>query len=76
MTYQIYNAHTSPIFKDLGLLKLNDIIFVHTVAFVYKSLNQQLLTENDFHLLLHTFNTRGAQQLLRIPYYRTKFNRL
>ncbi len=34
ITYQSYNAHTSPIFKELGLLKLNDILFIHTVKFI------------------------------------------
>ena len=34
-----YNAHTEPIFKELGLLKLDDLLKLNTLKFYYKLIN-------------------------------------
>ena len=42
---ETYNAHTEPLFKSLGLLKLNDIFKSHIFKFYF----------NYYHNLLPTF---------------------
>jgi len=71
MSYKAYNDHTSQIFKELSLLKLKDIFFLQTSLFVYKSVNCLIPSENDFHVIRHSFNTRGVHETLRLPQCRT-----
>lgn len=67
--------HTAPLFRDLQLLKLHDIISYQTLIFVYKSLNiydidcgfQQFVpinvqTRNANDLVIPLFKTSHAQQ--------------
>ena len=71
ITYRSYNDHTAPIFKELHLLKLPDIMFLHTSIFVYKSINGLIPLSNDFHRISHSINTRGVNETLRLPQCRT-----
>ena len=62
ITCSKYNAHTSPIFKDLSLLKLDDIFKLSLLKFHYKLVNNLLPTyfPGMFVLnnLTHTYGTR------------------
>ena len=42
ITVSKYNAHTEPIFKELNLLKVKDILFVQEMKFYYKYLHNDL----------------------------------
>ncbi len=37
-----YNAHTEPLFKELKLLKVTDILRLHELKFYYKYKNNKL----------------------------------
>ena len=39
-----YNSHTEPIFKSLGLLKLNDIFYINQLKFYFKMVHKTLPT--------------------------------
>ena len=69
MTYNHRFAHTDPLFKNLNLLKLHDIISMQTYFFVYKSLNHQSIISN-FHYMQTNQNTRRPNTL-RLPQCRT-----
>ena len=58
MCCQRYNAHTEPLFKELRLLKLQDLLKLNTLKFYYKLINgnipeyfksYHLLTQRDIH---------------------------
>ena len=68
-----FNAHTDPIFKDLGILKFNDILLVQLGQFMYcknsflpPRANDNFSRSNQFH----SYNTRNSQAY-RLPYWRT-----
>ena len=66
-----YNAHTEPIFKQTGLLKLEDI-FNHTVLkFYYKFKKNKLphYLQNMFHESEppHSYNTRNRSAIRPVP---------
>ena len=42
VTNSIYNAHTEPLFRDLHLLKINDIFDIQCMTFWYKLSNDTL----------------------------------
>ena len=42
ITCSKYNAHTDPLFKKLGLLKVEDIFKISKIKFYYRFLNQTL----------------------------------
>ena len=66
-----YNAHTEPIFKSLGLLKISDILRVIEYKLMYK-LDNQLLPQNFLtgmfitNANIHNYNTRHAYEF-RLP---------
>lgn len=69
ITCSKYNAHTTPIFKNLGLLKINDILNLHLFKFYYKYVNNNLpVYLQSFDLLqrsdIHSHNTRFSGQLV------------
>jgi len=71
-----YLAHTSPIFKDLAILKLSDINLYSAVFFIYKCKHNylplvcnQFLTANDI-VDDSTYNVRTVNEYL-IPFSRT-----
>jgi hypothetical protein len=58
-----YNAHTEPIFKNLNLLKLEDIFKLNMLKFYYKLINDKLPDHfTNFNLIqfntIHTYDTR------------------
>ena len=62
-------AHTHPIFRDLKVLKISDIIAYQTLSFVYKSLNLYKVN-NGFKLNTHNISTRRINDLM-IPLCKT-----
>ena len=72
-----FNAHTEPIFKDLGILKFNDIHLLQLGQFMYSCKNSFLPPKfnNNFSQSnqFHSYNTRNSQAY-RLPYCRTNTN--
>ena len=72
-----FNAHTDPIFKDLGILKFNDIHLLQLGQFMYSCknsflpprFNSNFSQNNQFHF----YNTRNSQAY-RLSYCRTNTN--
>ena len=60
-----FNAHTEPIFKDLGILKFNDIHLLQLGQFMYSCKNSFLPPKfnNSFSQInqFHSYNTRNSQ---------------
>ena len=60
-----FNAHTEPIFKDLGILKLSDIHLLQLDQFMYSCKNSFLPPKfnNNFSQSnqFHSYNTRNSQ---------------
>ena len=60
-----FNAHTEPIFKDLGILKFNDIHLLQLGQFMYSCKNSFLPPRfnNNFSQSnqFHSYNTRNSQ---------------
>ena len=71
MTQNPYRQHTSPIFKQLSLLKMQDILYQQTGLFVYKSIHELHPVDTGYQVISHTIATRGANETLRIPQCRT-----
>ena len=71
-----FDAHTDPIFKELKILKLDDIYLFHLGKFMYLFQNN-LLPRPFGNLILrtnqvHTYNTRSSNQnLFYVPFCRT-----
>ena len=69
-----FNAHTDPIFKDLGILKFNDIHLLQLGQFIYSCKNSflPLRFNNNFSQSnqFHSYNTRNSLAY-RLPYCRT-----
>ena len=69
-----FNAHTGPIFKDLGILKFYDIHLPHLGQFMHSCKNYFLSARfnnnssqsNQFH----SYNRKNFQAY-RLPYFRT-----
>lgn len=61
ITFSKYNAHTNPLFNDMKILKLNDLIAVENCLFLSKCLNKTLpdIFDNFFTLSTetHSYNT-------------------
>jgi hypothetical protein len=62
ITFSRYDEHTSPLFKNLGLLKLFDIIKMSNLLFMHDFYTNRLPTVfNDFFFFIsdkHTYSTR------------------
>ena len=69
-----FDAHTNPIFKDLGILEFNDIHLLQLGHFMYSCKNSFLPPRfnNNFSQSnqFHSYNTRNSQAY-RLPYCRT-----
>ena len=67
ITFSHFQSHTSPIFKKLNLLKLSDIVKLHTILFMHQYYNDRLPKAfNDFFCLVkhkHRYNTRLASKI-------------
>lgn len=66
MSFRHSYEHTNPLFTNLKLLKLNEIIHLQTMLFVYKSLNSCPLNLN-----FHFVRSHNRHDNLRIPLCRT-----
>ena len=66
MTFANYDSHSSPIFRQLELLKINDLVFIHTALFMQQYYSKQLpeTFDNLFQPLSckHNYNTRLASK--------------
>ena len=76
ITFSHFQSHTSPIFKKLNLLKLSDIVKLHTILFMHQYYNDRLPKAfNDFFSLVkhkHRYNTRHASKITyTLPLIRT-----
>ena len=75
MTYSSYTAPSTPLFKQLNLLQLNDIFKLRMATSTYYNLhNNQTNTTDNLQLnAQHSYMTRSQQQgNLFIPYRRTR----
>ncbi len=77
---QCYDEHTSPLFKNLGLLKLFDIIRMSNLLFMHDFYKKKLPTVfNDFFLPIcdsHKFGTRLAIKISYcMPIVRTNYGK-
>ena len=74
LTFSDYHEHTSPIFKSLKVLKLQDIIKFSILKLIYFYFNDQLplQVKNIFikNESVNPYNTRGGK-LLFIPHINT-----
>ena len=80
MTFSEFRAHSDPIFHDLGLLKLPDIIFLHNALFMYDFYSDCLPSVfNCFFLQvnrIHQYNTRlAAKRSYYLPRIRTNYGK-
>ena len=84
ITFSSYNEHSSPLFKDLNVVKLSDIITFQLAVFMYKFHNNLLPPVFDPYFnsvgMLHNYNTRLSSKMTYvIPKVRTnygKFNKI
>ena len=71
MTNSKYNAQTEPLFKQLGLLKVNDIFDVQCLKFWYKFVNKKLTNYFrdmfKYNYELHDIVTRSHDRLHLYP---------
>ena len=62
-----YNAHTAPLFKELNLIRLNDIIFINELKFYHKlkhnCLPLYMQTFENYAYEFHNYNTRNRLKL-------------
>ena len=73
ITCSKFNAHTDPLFKHMGLLKVEDIFMIAKIKFYFKYLNKVLPTNlQNLPLLLnmniHPHNTRQSGNLFMHRY--------
>ena len=73
ITFSRFDDHTSPLFKQLYLLKFVDLIYFHTALFMYQSHSNILPTVfNDFFSPVskrHKYNTRLASQSFSLSHF-------
>ena len=72
MTFSDRNAASDPIFKELNILKLEDLISTKNVIFVHKTLNNNAPSHfkdyYDLHVPTHNYNTvNNAASTYSIP---------
>ena len=78
ITFPSFFEHTSPLFKDLNVIKLFDKVTVHTAVFMYKFKNQLLPTNFSVFLTsiieTHNYNTRlSSRMTFALPKTRTNY---
>ena len=75
-----FDAHTTPLFAKLNLLKLQDIITLYIVCFMYNYSNSNIPNAfNSFFTAVnksHTYNTRlASKSSLVFPKVRTNYGK-
>ena len=78
ITFSNFQAHTTPLFKNLGILKLLDIVNLYTALLLHQFHNGILPNQfNDFFVLVrnhHHYNTRLASKTsFTLPTPRTNY---
>ena len=69
-----YYDHTDPLYKSLGVLKINDIFVLESLKFVHCQLHTQQIFSFTRVLDVHNVNTRSRNQL-RPSFPRTELQR-
>lgn len=71
-----YYAHTNPIFKELQIMKLDDIYKAESLKFVYDCINSNVKSAISFKAVrnVHNFNIR-TKTLLRPPKPKTELDK-
>ena len=66
------DAHTTPLFKELNVLKLHDICKLCCLNFVYKSLNNLIFSPITFRIReFRGYNIRHPAELI-VPFHRSR----
>ena len=66
------DVHTSPLFKELNILKIDDVCNLCCLTFVYKSLNNLIFSPITFTIReLRVYNIRNPVELI-VPFYRSR----
>ena len=78
ITFSSYNEHSSPLFKDLNVVKLFDIITFQLAVFMYKFHNNLLPPVFDSYFnsvrMIHNYNTRLSSKMsYAIPKVRANY---
>ena len=77
MTFSQFDAHSSPLFKSLYILKFPDLVTLHTSIFMHKSNNNMLPSAfTNFFTpvnIIHTYNTRLASKSYALTKTRTNY---
>ena len=81
MTFSKYDDHTSPLFKNLNILKFSGITYYHNSLFLFKFHSNMLPTAfKEFFVLTstrHKYNTRlASSSSYYIPPVRTNYGKL
>ena len=70
ITFSSYNEHSSPLFKDLNVVKLSDIVTFQLAVFMYKFHNNLLPPVFDPYFnsvrMLHNYNTRLSSKMVYV----------
>ena len=74
-----YNAHTNPLFRNLNILKVDDICTLHDYKFCFKVMNKMvpeyfINISNSIGTFIHDHETRHAADM-RLPAVRHEFAR-
>ena len=75
LTDSAYYAHSDPLFKQLKLLKLNDLFKFHCQIFMHKTMNLNYYPRYRQRIIalqsVHSYNTRNTT--LKTPFCRSDF---
>ena len=80
MTFSKFDEHSSPLFKKLNIIKLNDLVSYHIALFMYRFKNRLLPLVFDTFFPevseIHQYNTRSAaKQSYYLPRVRTNYGK-
>ena len=80
MTFKSFHEHSSPIFRKLNIIKLDDLISYHIAVFMYRFNNSLLPSAFDAFFSkvseIHHYNTRSAaKQSYYLPKARTNYGK-
>ena len=72
VTFSDFNSHTNPLFTDLKILKVDDVIKLNLLKFIYEFKHDLLPSEKsnifEYNTDIHNYNTRSTiNQGLFIP---------
>jgi hypothetical protein len=78
MTFSNFDEHSSPLFKQLKIVKLYDLVTLHNVVFMYKFHNNLLPNAFDTFFTrvseTHNYNTRLSSKIsYSLPKVRTNY---